>query len=155
MPHVNQQVRNFITDTLTTAAFMLGPDAVKVYESQIYQLNSKQLPAVAVTSGGQAIETRQARRQPSIQSRDIKVNVACAVIADSLVENDMDSLALMVENRIMLDPTLGGLAVSTYLTSVDPFLSRDGDRPFGILNLTFVCRVLTLEGQAEKSIQQP
>lgn len=153
--HVRQQCRNRITELLEEADLKLGRVEVNVFESRVYQLESRQLPAVAVYSKNQVVESRKARKQPTIQDRFIQTRVVLAVVADELVENDIDCLALQVENKIATDPTLGGVAHTTFfMGSEEGALSSETDKPFALLDLLFESHVLTLEGKAERSIQQ-
>lgn len=151
--HVRQQCRNRVTSILEDADLKLGRIEVNVFESRVYQLEARQLPAVAVYSKNQTVEPRKARKQPTIQDRFIQTRVVLAVVAEELVENDIDCLALQVENAVAADPTLGGVAHTTFLKGADEgFLSSETDRPFALLDLLFESHVLTLEGEAEKSI---
>lgn len=151
--HVRQQCRNRITAILEGAALKLGIKEVRVFESRVYQLGSRQLPAVAVYSKNQKVESRKARKQPTLQDRFIQTRVVLAVIAEKLVENEIDCLALQVENAIASDPTLGGVAHTTFFKGADEgAITAETDRPFALLDLLFESHVITLEGKAESAI---
>lgn len=164
MAHVTQQVRNYFTNTLDAANFELPdlrgrPHDVKVYESRVYQLTIDDLPALAIYSRDENIETRFDRvcaQRP--QFRDIQTSVVCVVVSEhrdqDFVDNRLDSLSVLVENKIFEDHTLGGLAHYTNLTNKTRIISEETDRPYGLLDLLFTSRVVTLEGNAESGIQQ-
>lgn len=164
MPHVTQQVRNYFTDTLKAANFELPdlrgrPHDVKVFESRVYQLTVGDLPALAIYSRDENIETRNDRACALMpQFREIQTSVVCVVVSEhrdqDFVDNRLDSLSLLVENEIFKDKTLGGLAQYTKLTNKTRIISEETDRPYGLLDLLFTSRVITLEGTAESGIQQ-
>jgi hypothetical protein len=163
MAHVTQQVRNYFTDTLKAAGFVL-PDSrgrilpVNVFESRVYKLTIADLPALAIYSRDEEIETRldrQCAKRPQI--RTIQTSVVCVVASeqkrDDLVDNRLDALSLLVENKIFEDNTLGGIAHYTNLVNKTRIMSEETDRPYGLLDLLFTSRVLTLEGDAESGLQ--
>ena len=98
--HVRQQCRNQITSLLEAADLKLGNKEVQIFESRVYMLNSRHLPAVAIYSKNQVVESRKARKQPTIQDRHIETRVVLAVVAAEFVENEVDALALQVEHAV-------------------------------------------------------
>lgn len=154
MAHVRQQLRNYATQTLTDAKLKLGRERVNVYESRVYQLDSRQLPAIAVYSGDTNIDSDSNQCAPNLQKRIIQTRTVLAVTADKLVENDLDDLGILVENLLTADPSWGGVAVWTKLVLCQSAYTDETDRPFGLLDLLWESLVITLEGNAEAAIQQ-
>jgi len=153
--HVRQQCRNRITSLLEAADLRLGRKKVDIFESRVYQLSSRDLPAAAVYSKNQMVDSRKARKQPTIQDRIIQTRVVLAIVAEELVENEVDCLALQVENAIAGDASLGGVAHTTYFRGTEEgVITGETDKPFALLDLLFESHVITLEGKAEKAIYQ-
>jgi hypothetical protein len=59
---------------------------------------------------------------------------------------------LEVEEAILDDPTLGGLAINTELTATEATYSGDSEQPVGTIRLTFQVQYRTESGQPETAI---
>ena len=146
MAHVRTQLRNAITAALKTLATV---PAASVFESRVYKLDSGDLPAIVVNSEREDIETKgRGSGQPGIQTRDIQNTVIIAEVNTDLIENALDVISLEVEDKMFEDHTFGGVAVSTHLISMERFTTEQTDKPFGLMKLTFVSRVITIEQDA-------
>lgn len=146
MAHVRTLVRNAITAALKT---LITVPSTSVFESRVYKLDSGDLPAIVVNSEREDIETKgRGSGQPGIQTRDIQNTVIIAEVNTDLIEDALDVISLEVENKIFEDHTLGGVAVSTHLMSMERFTTEQTDRPFGLMKLTFISRVITIEQDA-------
>jgi hypothetical protein len=150
MPHVRQQVRNAIHAACAASGAVA---AESVYKSRVHKFDAKQVPAIVVYGRGERIEDgTPGRQQPKVQRRWIRTHVYVGVTANENLEDELDALGLTVENKVFEDPTLGGLAQETRLTSTDTDLSAGADKGFGVLLMVFETLVLTLEGKAEQKI---
>ena len=150
MAHVRTQVRNAITAALKTLTTV---SASSVFESRVYKLDSGDLPAIVVNSEREDIETKgRGDGQPGRQTRDIQNTVIIALVNTDEIEDELDVISLEVENKIFEDHTLGGVAVSTHLISMERFLTEQTDKPFGLMKLVFVSRVITIEKDAGATI---
>ena len=148
--HVRTQTRNAITAALKTLTTV---PADSVFESRVYKLDSGDLPAIVVNSEREDIETKgRGSGQPGIQTRDIQNTVIIAEVNTDEIEDALDVISLEVEDKIFEDHTLGGVAVSTHLISMERFTTEQTDRPFGLMKLTFTSRVISIEGDASKVI---
>lgn len=146
MAHVRTQVRNAITAALKTLTTV---PAASVFESRVYKLDSGDLPAIVVNSEREDIETKgRGDGQPGIQTRDIQNTVIIALVNTDEIEDALDVISLEVEDKIFEDHTLGGVAISTHLISMERFLTEETDKPFGLMKLIFVSRVRTIEQDA-------
>ena len=146
MLHVRTQVRNAITAALKTLTTV---PADSIFESRVYKLDSGDLPAIVVNSEREDIETKdRGDGQPGRQTRDIRNTVIIALVNTDEIEDALDVISLEVEDKIFEDHTLGGVAVSTHLISMERFLTEETDKPFGLMKLTFVSRVITIEKDA-------
>lgn len=146
MPHVRTQVRNAITAALKTLTTV---PSTSVFESRVYKLDSGDLPAIVVNSEREDIETKgRGDGQPGIQTRDIQNTVIIALTNTDEIEDALDVISLEVEDKIFEDHTLGGVAVSTHLISMERFTTEQTDKPFGLMKLLFVSRVITIEQDA-------
>lgn len=146
MLHVRTQVRNAITAALKTLTTV---PADSIFESRVYKLDSGDLPAIVVNSEREDIETKgRGDGQPGRQTRDIQNTVIIALVNTDEIEDALDVISLEVEDKIFEDHTLGGVAVSTHLISMERFLTEETDKPFGLMKLTFISRVITIEKDA-------
>ena len=146
MLHVRTQVRNAITAALKTLTTVPSDS---IFESRVYKLDSGDLPAIVVNSEREDIETKgRGDGQPGRQTRDIQNTVIIALVNTDEIEDALDVISLEVEDKIFEDHTLGGVAVSTHLISMERFLTEETDKPFGLMKLTFISRVITIEKDA-------
>jgi hypothetical protein len=147
MSHARTQIRNAVTALLTgnTSA------GSHVYESRIYPLENPKLPALLVYTK-QEVVADQSMSQPRTQLRQLQLTVEAYVKASSNADETADTLALEVEQLIAADPTLGGLAKDSMLTSTDIQFSDEGEKPIAIAVLTYTVHYAVKEHQPQTII---
>lgn len=141
MTHVRQQVRNAITALVKTVPEL----ADSTFESRVYPLGKEDLPAALIFTENEAIEdvTKQNQR---VQKRSIETSIYIFARSNDLIENSIDPLAAAVEDVILNDQTLGGVANKTSLSEVNLLIGGEPDAPTGAARLSFISTVLTQQG---------
>ena len=148
MTYVRQSVRNAVTNILGTV-----PD-VKVFESRVHPLSKDDIPCFIVKSGSQIIEPAvKSRMQPALQKRWIETEVYCFARATDNIEDALDKLAAIVENKVLGEPTLGSIAAETILQDTQSFIGGEPSFPLGACRMSFMSLVLTREGYPETPIR--
>jgi len=145
--HARQQIREYfeseLADLVTTGA--------NVYASRVYPLTGAKLPALLIYAQSETVE-EQAFSKKRVQMRSLDLVVEGYVRAVSNFDDTIDKISSEVEQAILDDPLLGGLAINTELTSVEAAYSGDGEQPVATIRLTFTVQYRTETGQPETAI---
>lgn len=147
MSHVRQQIREYFETQLAG----LTTTGSNVYASRVYPLGSAKLPALLIYTQTESIEEASFGVKRA-QERMLEVMVEGYVRAVSNFDDKIDDIAKEVEVALLDDPTLGGLAINTELSSVDADYSGDGEQPVATIRLTFDVQYRTETGQPETAI---
>lgn len=141
MSHVRKQIRDYFASQLSgeTAA------GTRVFASRIYPIATDKLPAVLVYASTEESE-ETAFSKSRVQDRTVGVVVEGYVKAKTTFDDDLDNLARQVEETILDDPSLGGLAKDTTLATTEAEYSGDGETPVGTIRLTFQVNYRTVTG---------
>lgn len=147
MSHVRKQIRSYFETQLTG----LASTGSNVYESRIYPLVQAKLPALIVYTTTESSQEAAFGAQV-VQHRVLTVTVEGYVRALANFDDSLDQIATEVEEAILDDRTLGGLANNTVLTSTDSQYSGEGEQPVGTIVLSFEVTYRTQSGQPETAI---
>ena len=144
MAHVRQQIRERIVSVLTTNVTLVSS---RVYGSRVYSFSEADLPAITVyagseTSGLQTLGLKTSQRIVSIQ-------VDAYVRATSDFDDDVDAIAVQIEEAIANDFTVNGLAKTAVLSSTEMNFSGEAEQPIGSARLTFDVRYDTAINDVE------
>jgi len=150
--HVRQQIRNAITQKVKTVSAL----SKSTFESRVHELNAeKDLPAALIFTEGEMIEPATRQNRPGIQKRMVQTVVYVFARADELLENSLDAICENVENAILEDDNLGGIAERTYLEDSSLLIGAQVDAPTGACRMSFVTIILTQYGASAVPIQKP
>ena len=148
--HVRQQVRSAIVAKVKEV-----PDLRKsTFESRVYQLTKDEMPAALVYTESEASEKATRQNAPGINKRHIETVVYIFARANENIEDALDDLAELVENKVLEDQTLGGIALETVFVKADLLIGGDPDAPTGASRMSFVTIILTKNGASEVPIQK-
>ena len=147
MAHVRKTIREYFGTQLTG----LTTTGANAFESRVYPMQSAKLPAILIYTTTESSE-EQAFSSKRVQNRLLSVEVQGFVRAISNFDDTLDLIAKEVEVAILDDPTLGGLAINTELTSTQADYSGEGEQPVGTIRLTFDVQYRTETGQPETAI---
>lgn len=147
MSHVKQQIREYFATQLTG----LTTTGSNVYASRVYPLGSGKLPALLIYTHNESIE-EQSFSSKRVQTRTLEVVVEGYIRALSDFDDKVDDVCKEVEIALLDDPSLGGLAINTELSSAQCDYSGDGEQPVATLSMTFAVQYRTETGQPETAI---
>lgn len=138
MAHVRKQIRDRIASQLTSNVALVSS---RVYTSRVYPLTESNLPAITVYTGSE-ISSRLNMGVGDL-NRSLTVDVDLYVRATATFDDDVDAIAVQVEEAIASDFTVNGLAKEAVLTGTDIQFSGDAEQPVGVAKLTFTVRYVT------------
>ena len=138
MAHVRKQIRDRIASTLTSGVSLVSN---RVYASRVYPLAEAKLPAITVYTGAEI--SNRLNMGLSDLNRSLSVEVDIYVRATGTFDDDVDAIAVQVEEAIAGDFTVNGLAKEAVLTGTDIQFSGDAEQPIGVAKLTFTVRYVT------------
>lgn len=138
MAHVRKQIRDRIASTLTSGVSLVSN---RVYASRVYPLTEAKLPAITVYTGAEI--SNRLNMGVSDLNRSLSVEVDIYVRATGTFDDDVDAIAVQVEEAIAGDFTVNSLAKEAVLTGTDIQFSGDAEQPIGVAKLTFTVRYVT------------
>lgn len=144
MAHVRKQIRDQVASIVSTAATLVSG---RVYTTRVYPLTEANLPAITVYTG-QEVSALQAIGNRTL-TRNLEVAVDIYVRATASTDDDIDAIAVQIEEAISNDFTINGLAKEAVLTGTDIDFSGDTEQPVGIARLTFSIRYITAINDVE------
>lgn len=147
MAHLRKTIREYFGTQLTG----LTSTGTKVFESRVYPMQNAKLPAILIYTTSEASE-EVAFSKKRVQHRVLEVQVEGFVRAISGFDDTLDQIALEIEEAILDDPELGGLAVNTELTGTEAEYSGDSEQPVGTIRLTFQVHYRTETGVPDTAI---
>ena len=131
--HIRQQIREKFGTTLTG----LTTTGSNVFESRVYPLENASLPALIIYTKSETSEPIVIGTD-RVMSRELSVVVEAYCKATSNFDDTIDTISKEVEEAIMADRTLGGLAKDTYVESTEIEYTGEGEQPVGYVTLTFL-----------------
>lgn len=138
MAHVRKQIRDRIASTLTSGVPLVSN---RVYASRVYPLTEAKLPAITVYTGAEI--SNRLNMGLSDLNRSLSVEVDIYVRATETFDDDVDAIAVQVEEAIAGDFTVNSLAKEAVLTGTDVQFSGDAEQPIGVAKMTFTVRYVT------------
>ena len=144
MAHVRQQIRDRIVSVLKSNASLVKR---RVFSSRVYALTEKDLPAITVYTGSEASALQTIGLKTS--ARVVSVEVDIYVRATNNFDNDVDAIAVQIEEAIANDFNVNGLAKSAVLASSEINFSGEAEQPIGSAKLTFDVRYDTAINDVE------
>lgn len=144
MAHVRKQIRDRIASVVSTGATLVSG---RVYTTRVYPLTTANLPAITVYTGGEtsALQTMGVKTL----MRELQVAVDVYVSVTSTTDDDVDAIAVQIEEAIANDFDVNGLAKRVVLVSTDIDFSGETEQPIGIARLTFSVSYITAINDVE------
>ena len=138
MAHVRKQIRDRIASVLSSNVSLVKR---RVYASRVYPLTEDNLPAITVYTGSE-VSSRLNMGLKDLD-RSLSIDVDLYVRVTKTFDDDVDKIAVQVEEAIANDFTVNGLAKEAVLTGTDIQFSGDAEQPVGVAKLTFTVRYVT------------
>jgi hypothetical protein len=148
MSHVRTQIRNAVVGLLDS----LATTGDRAYSARLSPIAQDQLPALNIFVDDESIEL-QTIHDPAMLSRSVTIRIDClSALADGL-DDDLDQIALEVEDAIAADVTLGGLLNGAMIPGgIEVDRSGDGAVPIGRLTLVYQAQYEVLNNAADVAI---
>ena len=138
MSHVRQQIRDRIVSVLKSNVSLVKR---RVFSSRVYALTENDLPAITVYTGSEV--SSRLNMGLNDLNRGLTLDVDIYVRSTSAFDNDVDAIAVQIEEAIAGDFTVNGLAKEAVLTGTEIQFSGDAEQPVGVAKLTYSVRYVT------------
>ena len=138
MAHVRKQIRDKVADLLKANVNLVKR---RVYTTRVHPLNDTNLPAISVYTGTETSQRLQGGVTDMI--RELSLEIDCYVRETSSFDDDVDAIAVQVEEAMATKFTLDGLAKFTVLTSTQIQFDGDADQILGVAKLTYSVQYVT------------
>lgn len=141
-------IRKLIRDNIETALTGLATTNGRVYRTRVYPIAEDRLPGLAIYTREESTDYATITR-PRTQMRNLVVSVEIYVKGQSDYDDELDQIALEVEEALYTDLTRGGYAKDTQVISFDCDFSGDGDQPVARATMQISVDYVTLENNPE------
>lgn len=141
-------VRKFIRDNIETTLTGLVTTGTNVYKTRVYPIAEDRLPGLAIYTREESTDYATITK-PRTQMRNLVVSVEAYVKALADYDDELDQIALEVEEALYTDLTRGGYAKDTQVISFDCDFSGDGDQPVARATMQISVDYVTLENNPE------
>ena len=144
MAHVRKQIRDKVASILKSN---VGLVKRRVYTTRVHPLNDTNLPAISVYTGSETSQRMNLGVTDVI--RELALEIDVYVRETSKFDDDVDAIAVQVEEAMAGNFTLDGLAKFVVLTSTQIQFDGDADQILGIAKLTYSIRYVTAINDVE------
>lgn len=138
MAHVRKQIRDQIASVLASDVSLVSG---RVYQSRVYPLHEAKLPAITVYTGSETSSLMVMGAKTLARTASIMVDAYVRATAN--LDDDMDAIAVQIEEAIADDFTVNGLAKDAVLVSTDIDFSGEAEQPVGVVRLSYAVRYVT------------
>lgn len=147
--HVRQQIR----EAAATALTGLVTTGTNVKQSRVYPLQDADLPGLRIFTTEEESEPATLGRGSSRGfERNLNLMVEGVTKATANLDDTLDLIAKEVEVALAADVTLGGKCRDLWLSGTEIDLGGDGEKPLGIIKMTFRVDYFTTQGAPDVSI---
>lgn len=144
MAHVRRQIRDRVATLLSQNVSLVKR---RVFTTRVHPFNEENLPAISVYTGAESSERMNAGVTDVI--RDLTLDIDIYVRETSKFDDDVDAIAVQVEEAMAGDFTVNGLAKFSVLTSTEIQFDGEADQILGIAKLTYSIRYVTAINDVE------
>lgn len=144
MSHVRRQIRDRVATLLIENVSLVKR---RVFTTRVHPFNEENLPAISVYTGAEASERMNAGVTDII--RDLTLDIDIYVRETSKFDDDVDAIAVQVEEAMANDFTINSLAKFSVLTSTEIQFDGEADQILGIAKLTYSIRYVTALNDVE------
>lgn len=115
----------------------------RVYETRAVPLRGLELPAIAVFTLQEPVDSASKNTAPRELTRNLQLVIEANVKAGQNVDDAIDAMALEIERAIDADETFGGVASDAVLSNTEMDTDERGDQLIGVLTLTYAVTYFT------------
>ena len=138
MAHVRKQIRDKVASILKSN---VGLVKRRVYTTRVHPLNDTNLPAISVYTGSETSQRMNLGVTDVIRQLALEIDVY--VRETSKFDDDVDAIAVQVEEAMAGNFTLDSLAKFVVLTSTQIQFDGDADQILGVAKLTYSVEYVT------------
>ena len=146
MSHARTQIRNAIFGILDTAIAN-----ITIQKSRIYPIGSGKLPAILIYTRQENLQDSSLSK-PRTQFRNLSLVIEVIAKANNDLDQTLDDLAVQIEEALFVDTSLGGLVKDTILQTTDIQYLDEGDKPHGVMVMTYTITYAVQETTPETLI---
>lgn len=144
MAHVRKQIR----DAIVTAVTGLTTTGSNVFRSRVFPIETTKLPALCVYTKSEAVDFDTLTINRSIM-RNLEVMIEAYVSGTSNYDDDLDTIAVEVEEALSADVTLAGISKDLQVTAFEADYVGDGEQTVAIGRFTVAAVYRTAENDVE------
>lgn len=139
MPHQRQLIRKKVVEILKNRT----PAASRVVGNPTTPQWADSLPAIFVFPLSESVEEYTQAPRENKRTLQLAIEMVARANQDELLSDQLDEMALKVEDLLGVDDTLGGTAEDILLRSVEMKYLGEGDRPIGAIRNIYEVIYLT------------
>lgn len=145
--HVRTQIR----DALKTLLTGLATTGANVSKNRVYPYTEGRLPALSIRSGDEVHWEEGDAIGDSEEWRLLTLHVEVRALAGADVDDELDQIAVEIENALSGDSKLGGLLKRSieYEGADEPSLEDGGKLPIGLMGLHYTAYYVVDFGDPE------
>ena len=144
MAHVRRQIRDKVASILRTNVSLVKK---RVYTTRVHPLNEDNLPAISVYTGSELVQRLNAG--VTDVSRDLTLDIDIYVRETRNFDDDVDAIAVQIEEALADNFTLAGLVKYSVLTSTEIRFDGEADQILGVAKMTYSIRYVTALNDVE------
>ena len=143
--HDRQQIREAVKAALIGAhgdpVQYATAAGARVYETRVVPFRRLELPAVAVYSLSETSDDEETA--PRVLKRSLQLVVEAAVQQGDNVDDALDAISAQIETAMHRDPTFGGVASDSTLSSTRLDVYEEGERITGVAVMQYAVTYYT------------
>ncbi len=139
MSHPRRDIRAAVADLLTNATAA----GARVFRTRTTPYRRLESPAISVYTRSESVDPASKSTAPRELTRTLMLAVEVAVKMGGAVDDTLDDIAIAIERAIDADPTFGGVCSDSILSSTDIGVDEAGDKPIGMMVLTYAVTYFT------------
>lgn len=139
--HARQQIREAFVLALADIP------GVTTYNGRVFPVYNETLPAIAVYSREESIETENTSgRVYGQQKRTLVVSVQIYAKVQGVIDDALDGISEQVETEVFTDSGIASLLRCLDLATTEIEVDSGAENAVGVMTLNFECKYLTEDG---------
>ena len=144
MAHIRKQVRDAVAAELAAAGLSVHP-------GRVWPVKRPSMPLVLVYVREEALEPVSMGGEDRLLQREMTLRIEALAESGRTVDDDLDALAVIIEQALANAHQLGGLVRDIMPMSASLSVDGDGERVFGVLRMDMAVHACTPMNDPERS----
>ena len=145
MAHVRKQIRDAVKSAITG----LSTTGSNAFNTRLHPLHENKLPAVNVYTANEESELVSITNSGCRLARTLELVVEVYVKKSNGYDDDIDQIAVEVEEALNSDTTLSNLTKWVIPAEVEIRFEGEGEKPVAVATMTFNCLYETIDSDPE------